>query len=166
MNYTHLSREERYQIQSLRGGRWSVTEIGQLMQRSKSTISRELHRNVDPGDRYAYRAAQQRSVARRYAASAHPRIDAATWQAVEARLAEDWSPEQIAGEGTLAVSHERIYQHIAADQAKGGSLWRHLRRHRHRYRHRCGEPRGHQRFGGRRIGERPAGVAKRWRVGD
>ncbi|HEU0197668.1 MAG TPA: IS30 family transposase [Nevskiaceae bacterium] len=166
MSYTHLSREERYQIQCLREGGWKLRELAKWMGRSASTLSRELRRNQQPERGYAYRDAEVRSVTRRHRTSAHPRIDAATWAHVEAKLAEDWSPEQIAGEGTVAVSHERIYQHIAVDQVQGGTLWRHLRRQRRRYRRRCGEPRGHQRFGGRRLHERPAGVTTRWRVGD
>src|SRR3546814_12003227 len=35
-----------------------------------------------------------------------------------------------------------------------------------RSRHRCGTPRQRQRFHGRRIAERPAGIETRWRVGD
>lgn len=166
MTYTHLSQEERYQIQCLRKGGWSTGRIGELMRRNKSTIARELRRNLNPDGAYAYRLAQQHSVERRRAASARPRITAETWKAVEARLCEDWSPEQIAGAGALRVSHERIYQYVVADQARGGTLWQHLRRRRRSYRRRFGPPRGHQRFGGRRIGERPAGVARRWRVGD
>src|SRR3546814_11777211 len=37
---------------------------------------------------------------------------------------------------------------------------------RSRLRHRCGHPRQRQRFHGRRIAERPAGIETRWRVGD
>ncbi|MGH8116954.1 MAG: IS30 family transposase [Rhodanobacteraceae bacterium] len=166
MNYAHLSQEERYQIQCLQEGGWSMGEIGRLMRRNKSTISRELNRNLNPDGAYAYRQAQHQSVGRRRAASSRLRITAATWAAVEARLCEDWSPEQIAGEGTVEVSHERIYQHVVADQARGGSLWKHLRRRRRCYRRRWGPAGGHPRLGGRRIGERPAGVATRWRVGD
>jgi IS30 family transposase len=95
-----------------------------------------------------------------------PRIDAQTWAVVEACLHEDWSPEQIAGEGEVAVSHERIYQHIAADRQRGGSLWQHLRRRKRQRHHRCGTPRERQRFGGKRIHERPAVVDQRARVGD
>lgn len=85
---------------------------------------------------------------------------------VAARLREDWSPAQIAGHGAVAISHERIYQHIAADRRQGGALWTHLRCRKRRRRHRCGTPRERQRFGGRRIHERPAIVEQRRRVGD
>lgn len=166
MSYAHLSQEERYQIRWLRQGGWSLEDIGVNLQRAASTISRELRRNAMPECAYDCRNAQRQSVQRRHAASAQPRIDARVWATVEARLREDWSPEQIAGTGEVAVSIERIYQHVAADRQRGGALWQHLRRRKRRRRHRCGTPRERQRFGGRRIHERPAIVERRDRVGD
>ncbi|MGH8148277.1 MAG: IS30 family transposase, partial [Rhodanobacteraceae bacterium] len=110
--------------------------------------------------------AQRQAMQRRHVANALPRIDAQTWVTVEARLRKDWSPEQIAGTDEVAISTERIYQHIAADRQRGGTLWQHLRRRKQRRRHRCGTPRERQRFGGWRIHERPAIVEQRGRVGD
>ena len=122
MSYTHLSQETRYQIQGLREGGWSLREIDKQVSRDPSTISRELHRNAgDEG--YVAKPAHRQSERRRHAASAQPRIDADPWSVVEAHLADGWSPEQIAGQGDVAVSHERIYQHIAADRQRGGTLW-------------------------------------------
>ena len=40
--YKHLSREERYQIQSLVRAQHSTTEIARLLGRHPSTISREI----------------------------------------------------------------------------------------------------------------------------
>lgn len=165
MSYTHLSQDERYQIQCLRKGGFALAAIGIELKRSASTISRELRRNGAPTG-YASRTAQHQAVRRRHAASAQARIDAATWAQVEALLRQDWSPDQIAGTGEAAVSHERIYQHIAADRQRGGTLWQHLRRRKQRRRHRCGTPRERQRFGGKRIDARPAIVERRGRVGD
>jgi IS30 family transposase len=166
MNYTHLSQGERYQIQCLRRGGWQLEAIAAGLQRAVSTVSRELRRNAMSEGGYDSRHAQRQASKRRHAASALPRIDAQTWTVVEARLLEDWSPEQIAGEGEAAVSIERIYQHIATDRQRGGSLWQHLRRRKRHRRHRCGTPRERQRFGGKRIHERPAIVERRGRVGD
>ncbi|WHZ18316.1 MAG: Integrase, catalytic region [Rhodanobacteraceae bacterium] len=166
MSYAHLSQEERYQIRWLRNGGWTLEDIGLELRRSPSTISRELRRNATPKGAYDHRDAQRQAVQRRHAASALPRIGVEDWAKVEARLREDWSPEQIAGTGDVAISIERIYQHIAADRQRGGTLWQHLRRRKRRRRHRCGTPRERQRFGGRRIHERPAIVERRGRVGD
>lgn len=164
MVYTHLSQDERYQIQCLHDGGFTAREIACELGRAPSTISRELARNVMDGMTYRAKSAQRQSTLRRHAASSQPRIDPSRWQAVEARLMEDWSPEQIAAEA--GISHERIYQHVASDRRRGGTLWQHLRRRKRRRRHRCGTPRERQRFRGRRIATRPAVVAQRKRVGD
>ncbi len=145
MHYTHLSQETRYQIQRLHDGGWSLREIGEQVSRDPGTISREIQRHTDD-EGYAAKRAHQRSVQRRVAASAQPRIDAAHWPIVEGQLAQGWSPEPIAGRGDVAVSCERIYQYIAADRQRGGTLWT-GRRGRKRRRHRCGTPRQRQRFG-------------------
>jgi len=166
MSYTHLSQDERYRIAHLHRGGFSSREIGGHLDRDAATIRRELRRNTAADGRYELRSAQRRSVERRRAASAQPRIDAEQWKQVEARLREDWSPEQIAGSGEVTISHERIYQHIAEDRQRDGTLWKHLRQRKRRRRHRCGTPRQRQRFGGRRIHERPAVVETRQRVGD
>jgi len=44
-HYTQLACEERYQIYSLLKAGHSPSEIARLIQRDKSTISRELRRN-------------------------------------------------------------------------------------------------------------------------
>ena len=43
--YTQLTQEERYQIYILNKAEYSQTEIAELLERDKSTISRELLRN-------------------------------------------------------------------------------------------------------------------------
>src|SRR5690606_12901452 len=129
------------------------------------TLRRERRRNGEADGSYAARDAQRRSRKRRHDASSLPRIREATWAVVESRLREDWSPEQIAGHGDVAISHERIYQRVAEDRRRGGTLWKHLRC-RKRRRRRNGTSRERQRFGGRRIQQRPAIVAERRRVGD
>lgn len=165
MSYTHLGQYERYQIQHLHRGGFSARAIGKQLDRSSSTIVRELQRNVD-GLPYEARRAQRHSTQRRHLASSQPRIDDAIWPRVRAGLAGDLSPEQIVGVGKVPISHERIYQYIAADRKAGGSLWTQLRCRKRRRKHRCGTPRERQRFGGRRIAQRPVLVATRTRVGD
>lgn len=160
----HLSQDERYQIQWLDRGGFSTREIGAQIGRHASTVSRELRRNGT--DRYEARPAHRQSTRRRHSASARPRIDPVQWVDVRTHLDEGWSPQQIAGRGDVAISHERIYQYIAADRQLGGVLWRSLRCRKHRRRHRCGTPRQRQRFGGRRISTRPVVVARRTRIGD
>lgn len=165
MTYTHLSQDERYQIQCLHHGGFSAGEIGRQINRATATVRRELRRNTSDTGRYQARHAHRQSVTRRHTASTQTRIAPELWAAVEARLTGDqWSPVQIASE--VAISHERIYQHIATDRQRGGKLWLHLRCRKQRRRHRCGTPRQRQRFHGRRIDERPVSVDDRKRVGD
>tara|TARA_R110002049_G_scaffold181457_2_gene348889 strand:+ start:1683 stop:1916 length:234 start_codon:yes stop_codon:yes gene_type:complete len=45
-NYTHLTLSQRYQIKSLLQVRISQTNIASILEVDKSTISRELKRNV------------------------------------------------------------------------------------------------------------------------
>jgi IS30 family transposase len=165
MSYTHLSQYERYQIQTLHEGALSQREIGKAADRPSSTICRELARNAGRKG-YEAKPAHRKSTQRRHAASTQPRIDETHWRAIEMRIVEGWSPDQIAGHKDFTVSHERIYQHIGADRQKGGSLWTHLRSRKRRRRHRCGTPRQRQRFRGRPISARPGIVESRQRVGD
>ena len=118
--------------------------IARGLGRAPSTISRELARNGGPT---AYRAARadRRAWARarrpkRCRLQQHPRLCAV----VAAKLARQWSPQQIAGwlrttfpsDPDLQVSHETIYRTLFV-QSRGAlkrELLQHLRRHR-RYRH-------------------------------
>ena len=45
MSYTQLTQEERYQIYILKKAEYSQTQIADLLERDKSTVSRELRRN-------------------------------------------------------------------------------------------------------------------------
>ena len=68
--------------------------MAELLGRSKSTISRELHRNR--GLR-GYRPDQAHNLAlMRRQEKIQPRLSAQIWQQVEA-LIREWSPEQIVG---------------------------------------------------------------------
>lgn len=159
----HLTQDERYQVQALVELGFSKTAIGKRIHRSPSTVARELLRNGGPDGYKATRAHAQWKSRRRKASQA-PRISALAWQQIEGRLREEHSPEQIAGTTGLA-SHERIYQHIAADRSTGGDLHRHLR-HGHARRKRRVRPdrRGKIRFR-RDITERPAEVEARGEIG-
>jgi IS30 family transposase len=168
MNYRHLTLERRYKIETLRDAGWSTRSIAEVVGCDASTVSRELRRNA-AGHRYLAQSANRCATRRRAAASARLRIAAETWAAIELKLREDWSPEQVSRrlrrERRPAASPERIYQHILSDRRRGGTLWRHLRR-RKRWRKRYGSPR-RRRFPNRRpIAERPAIVARRGRFGD
>ena len=128
-HYTQITREQRYQISALLDNDLTQTEIAQTVGVHKSTISRELRRNT--GKRgYRPKQAQGFTDERVKQRSKHRFIEP-IWGVVDHFIKIDWSPVQIskrlAKVGLLKVSHERIYQHIYADKAQGGLLYKHLR---------------------------------------
>lgn len=148
----------------------SQTAIAETLGISQSTISRELRRNT--GRRgYRHRQAQRRATARRQGAHKALKMTPEVIAWVEQQLPLKWSPEQISGwlekEHGIALSHERIYQHIWQDKAQGGELYRHLRRHGRKYHKRCNGKTNRGQIKNRiSIDERPEVVEERSRVGD
>lgn len=133
MDYKHLTEDERYQIDDMRREGFNQGEIAIVLNRSPSTLSRELRRNEGE---YGWRPrqAQLKAIDRlneRGAANVK-RASASAWDYAKKHLQQDqWSPEQIAGrleqEGLATISHETIYQRILEDKNKQGSLYTHLR---------------------------------------
>jgi IS30 family transposase len=163
MTYQHLSQEERYQIYILMKDGKIQTQIATLMDRHKSTISRELARNMGlKGYRpkQACLLAKERSLGSRNAAQ----ITTDQWdQAVDCLLAQ-WSPVQIANQ--VGISHETIYRHVYADKAAGGSLWEQLRcQKKRKKRYASGRDRRGQIIGRRPISERPEHIEARSQIG-
>ena len=108
----------------------------------------------------AERLAQERSVGSRNARRIEPDVLKAAFD----RIAEQLSPEQVAAE--LPISHETLYQHIYADKAAGGALWKNLRcQKKRKKRYASGVERRGQIVGRRPIHERPANVELRRTVG-
>ena len=95
MNYTQLTRGQRYQINILMKAGHNQTQIALLVGCHKSTISRELRRNHGLKG-YRHHQADELALDRQCEAY-RSRIAWQTWQQVERLLRQDWSPEQIAG---------------------------------------------------------------------
>jgi len=75
-----------------------------------------------------------------------------------------WSPEQIASK--LPISHETLYQHVYADKAQGGALWKNLRcQKQKRKRYAGGRDRRGQIPHRRPLSDRPLHVQARKQVG-
>lgn len=168
MNYTQLTCEQRYQIYALRKAGQKQTEIAMIVGCHKSTISRELRRNL--GFK-GYRPQQAQSLAHGRRCRSHARrITEQTWEQVELLLRQQWSPEQIAGRLRLeqqpTVSHEGIYLHIYADKRSGGTLYRQLRSQKKQRKRYGGHARRAQIPNRISIEERPAIVARKGRIGD
>lgn len=168
--YTQLTQEQRYQIHALKSVGFTQSRIADDLKVHKSTVSRELRRNTRQRG-YRPQQAHQLAVERRQERACRPRINPALWLHVEARLQEQWSPQQIAGrlafEQASGVSHERIYQYIYADKRSGGTLHQHLRcQKQRRKRYGSGRSRRGQIPMRRCISERPVIVEQRERIGD
>lgn len=161
MNYTQITREERYQISALQQAGLNQSEIAKVLKRSPSTISRELNRNR--GKRgYRPKQAHYKSEERR-AVNAR-QIDDATWQFAQEMLSIQWSPEQISGH--VYISPETVYQRVYADKRAGGLLWKNLRCQKQRKK-RYGKMDRRGSIPNRlSIDDRPAIVDERKRIGD
>ena len=146
--FHHLTLDERCQIYALRKSGVSFRGIARDLRCSPSTISREIRRNS--GRRgYRFKQADQLACERRHLASCRSRkMSAAWWRGIEERLAQQWSPEQIAGrlrlDGIVSVSPSWIYRHVWSDRAAGGYLYRNLRRRGKKANRRGRDGAGHQ----------------------
>lgn len=168
----HLRYDQRCRLHALHQQGMKQEDIADKIGSNQSVVSRELKRNR--GRRgYRFKQAQVKADERRIAASAPPRkMTPDVVAVIEKMLCEEQlSPEQISGwmrttEDTR-VSHECIYQHIYANQRKGGALYKHLRRTGKRYNKRKGKTSGRGLIPNRiDIDQRPAVVDDRSRLGD
>ena len=128
--YQQLSLEERCAIARLLEAGQSIRQIAATLDRSASTISRELARNRTYS-KNAYKPvhADEQAWARRWRGSKierHPELQTYILE----RLAMGWSPEQVANRmalehSTIQVSHETIYRFIYAQYKRSDDArWR------------------------------------------
>jgi len=120
-HYKQLTLPQRYQIQSLIQVGYTQTQIALELGVNKSTISRELKRNIPTRGQTAYRyVAEHAQHKTLYRHSTKPKPIKLTEQ-LKSRIANlmvhnKWSPELISKrfskEGKACVSHETIYKWI------------------------------------------------------
>ncbi len=168
-HYDQLDIDERYELYRLHEAGTALREIGRLMGRSSSTISRELRRNALPRGEYKPGSADRIALSRCRRPSRIERLNPLRTY-VGDRLAMGWSPEQIAGRLRLEGSEhtagvETIYRFIYRPAVRREKLHRFLPRAKasrgRRYFKRRREP-----IEGRRsIHERPQTVALRHEFG-
>ncbi len=169
MTYQQITSEERYTLSALRKQGLPVAKIAKIMGRHRSTIYREVERNMSPR-KWCYRPFEADSMARgrrrRSRRNRHYVDD--DFKIVRKLLRKQWSPEQIVGHiqryelMERCMSHETIYQYIWRDKANGGDLWTHLRQSpkQRRKRYRAYDSRGRL-ANKRHISERPDSVETR-----
>ena len=171
--YDQLSLEERCKVAGLHEAGHSIRQIAAALDRSPSSISRELKRNSGRQIGYKPAYAQEQAAARRWKGSRLERNTELRDLVLE-RLSRGWSPEQIAGRLTemkaaTRISHESIYRFIY-DQVRrtNDGSWRH-------YLPRARGKRWHRRRSRRSVGDlikgrvpialRPAEVERRHTFG-
>jgi IS30 family transposase len=168
--YSLLDISERCEIMCGVSSGKSLRRIAKGLGRSPSTIWREVQRNA-VRNKYESSKAQALTTARLNSARSKPRkMHGALANAVNTRLQQQWSPQQISGrlklEG-LMISHETIYKYIWADKKCGGQLFANLRHRGKKYNKRSGKLAGRGLIPGRiDISKRPAIVESKVRVGD
>ena len=166
--YNHLTREQRHTISVCLQKKMSLTKIANLINVSKSTVSREVKRNSNMYRHYVAIDAQQFSEMRKTIPRRPRKLSKEDWQDIEQCLKRHWSPETIAGvrkrEGKTCVSIEWIYHIIRQDKDRGGTLYTYLPHHlKHRRRPVSSRIPIKDRLS---IDERPAVVDAKARFGD
>jgi transposase, IS30 family len=130
MGHKQLTYIKRCQILAFWRAGYNQTDIAKEVGVHKSTISRELKRNIT-FVRTAFGSWQYKpDYAQCYANERHKekpkrvKFTSEVENFVREKLLQDWSPEQITGYAKrhqlFSISHEWIYQFILKDKQKGG----------------------------------------------
>lgn len=171
MRYTHFTKDERNELSILRTKGYSLRAIARVMEKSPSSVSRELRRNAVRGMYDPRKATHKAYVRRKYSKyqgmkiRQRPELE----RYVTMHLVRHWSPEQIAGrwnrEHEYTLHYNAIYKYLRS--IYGLPYAKYLRRSRRwpsgrrsRYMHRQSVSR--RIF----IDARPKIVNQRRRIGD
>lgn len=127
MEYQHISIEEREVIQEMLWDKKSIRTIARRLNRSPSSISREINKNIPPEHRrYTPRLANKRALKKRKSRGREERLkDGTIREYVTSKLKLGYSPEQISGRIQIdlpdcSISHEAIYQYIYRQVYRNG----------------------------------------------
>lgn len=121
--YKQLSIEERENIQLGIWQKKSIRQIAEGLNRSPSSIAREINKNKDSLNRcrYSPRIANEKAIVNRSHRGRELRLKSCYLrQYVIEHLKLGWSPEQIAASSPEKISHEAIYQFIYAQIYRNG----------------------------------------------
>jgi len=128
--YKQLSLEERCQLSQLRGEGKTIRKIAAIMDRSPSTLAREVKRNTTPSKKYTPSYAHLSAKSKRWKGSKLERIPSLRKE-VLCLLQQGLSPQQVSGRfkllsATPSVSTETIYRFLYAQiQRTTDYSWRH-----------------------------------------
>ncbi len=181
MKFKHFTIEEREKIQELLWQKSSIRTIAKAIDRSPSSVSREINRNRPLQYKYLPRAAERRAHEKRACRGRKLRLKSGFIRRyVVAGLKEGLSPEQIAGRlhreyPNESISPEAIYQYIYNQVHREGrgsmkigyhDLRPYLkRRHKHRTKQGMRKSRRVLRPKGPSIDDRPKEIESRRTIG-
>lgn len=178
-SHTKLSFEERKLLAFWKNSGVSNKECARRLNRSASTIGRELKRNghraqeVASYEPYQAQAKTDKRKERAWGAK-HSLKNAKVFRYVIARLMRGWSPEQIAGrlayrhpdDPSWHICHETIYRFIYSPEQRSRRWWEYLRRGQKKRRKKGGRKVHRCRIPDRvSIHQRPAEVDERVEIG-
>lgn len=123
--YKQLNIEEREKIQLMLWQKQSFRAIAKELDRSPSSIAREINKNRDGRNRYNPRVSHDRAITKRSSRGERKLVkESCLCEHVIKYLKLGWSPEQIAAKAESAtgvkISHEAIYQYIYAQIHRNG----------------------------------------------
>ena len=133
--YIQIKSWEREKIFELWQSESSIMEIAEALQRSRSTIYRELKRNQNSFRNYLPDTAQNKSDKRRLRGCCLDKNHDLQAHVMLKLRCHGWTPEQIAGDLKFnqdelkTVSHETIYSWIYKGSQRCEKLWKYLPRH-------------------------------------
>lgn len=172
--YKQITDQERDKIAVWLASGESIRQIGKKLERSHSSVLREIKRN---GWQDGYVAIHAQAEAGKRASKSRQRYPLKNEQVfsyVLAKLRCGWSPEQIAGrlqrdhlrDSFWNIHHETIYRYIYAPENKEKSLWEYLPRKQKKRRKRYGRKARRIRIPDRiSIHERPQEIETRFVFG-
>src|SRR3989344_2902152 len=126
MKFKHFSIEEREKIQELLWQKTSIRSIAKAIGRSRSSVSREISKNIPLKRSYKPRIAHSRALEKRTSRGRKMRLkNGFIRRYIVAGLKAGVSPEQISGRLHLeyskeSISHEAIYQYIYSHIHRNG----------------------------------------------
>lgn len=134
-SYTHITLEERKSLQELYKEGVSIRELSRALDRSPSTISRELKRNRNKDGTYHHWRAQTLYIIRRRYNPKRRRIRPGTplWNYIVQKLQLYWTPEEIVMRWKKEhpeekISFSTIYHYIKRGEFPDITPKKHLRR--------------------------------------
>jgi IS30 family transposase len=170
MSYRQVTKDERYYISNALSMGVPKTAIAHRLNRSRSTVMREIRRNRDRNGHYRPVIAHQVAEVRKRQSRRKSYFTKMEWALIYGCIRQEWAPEQIAArlgsEGLTQMHYGTIYREIKRNRRKGGMLFTHLRQANKMRRKRNGRPdsRGRLRWK-RNISERPSVANDRLEMG-